>query len=146
MSLPTDEDQENHDADFERAMYEIMTSCGWFLPTSEEDLRRAAAELAAAPVILPISLRDPYRVLDGIETASGTGADNPQPLARLTTGGLQIPSGLQRLANEVGLSFDHVTALIGMQGQIVANRSTSRNEEPSYDDWKRFYDAVKEFL
>ena len=60
--------------------------------------------------------------------------------------GVRIPPGLQRLANEVGLTFDHMMSLIGMQAQIIANRSTSRNEDPTYDDWKRLYEAVKEFL
>ncbi len=121
-----------------------MRSCGWLLPRSPEELRQAEAELAANPVGLPESLRDPFRILEDVEAepteerAAAAAADQFE--------GLQISDGLRRLVTDVGLRLDQVTSLITMRAQIIANRSTSRNEELGYEDWKRFYDAVKEFL
>jgi hypothetical protein len=140
------DDQDSGDQDFEDTLSRMMRSCGWLLPKSPDDLRRAEAELAADPVELPASLRDPFRVLYGAEMKAIDETSRTSPLGSAMGAEVRIPSGLQRLASELGLSFNHVTSLIGMQAQIIANRSTSRNEDPSYEDWKRFYEAVKEFL
>jgi hypothetical protein len=146
MPNAPENEPEFRDPDLERAVYRAMRSCGWILPKTPEELRQAEVELAANPVELPASLRDPFRVLDAPGGHPGGEHADPSPLGQLGDPELRIPTGLERLATEVGLSFDQVTSLINMQAQIIANRSTSRNEEPSYEDWKRFYDAVKEFL
>ena len=144
MSNAPKNDEEFRDRDFERAVYQAMKSCGWLLPRTPAELRRAEAELATNPIELPESLRDPFRILETPETRPGDEYEAPSPLAQFE--GLQIPAGLRRLITEVGLHLDQVTSLISMRGQIIANRSTSRNEEPEYEDWKRLYDSVREFL
>ncbi len=144
MSNAPENNEEFQDRDFERAVYEAMKSCGWLLPKSPEELRRAEAKLVMNPIELPESLRDPFQILDTPQTHSRDEYAVPSVLLQLE--GLQVPAGLQRLASEVGLRLDQVMALISMQAQIIANRSTSRNEEPEYEDWKRLYDSVKEFL
>ena len=58
----------------------------------------------------------------------------------------RCPLDFNGLHAEVGLRLDQVTTLISMRAQIIANRSTSRNDEPEYEDWKRLYDSVKDFL
>jgi hypothetical protein len=146
MKNRAEEDQEFGDEDFEGALYRVMRSCGWLLPKSPDDLRQAEAELAAHPVELPASLRDPLRILYRAEMGAVDESSVTAPVSSAPGAGIRIPPGLQRLANEVGLTFEHVVSLIGMQAQIIANRSTSRNEDPTYDDWKRLYEAVKEFL
>ena len=43
------------------------------------------------------------------------------------------------------LSFRQTLMLLDMQKQIVAHRSAKKNDLESID-WRRFYEAVKEFL
>ena len=146
MSNAPENEQEFRDRDFERAVYRAMKSCGWLLPKTPEELRQAESDLAANPIELPASLRDPFRILDAPDTLSrGERPDQPS-VDQAKDCDVTIPPGLDRLAAEEGLSLDQVTSLISMQCQIIANRSTTRNEELSYEDWKRFYEAVKEFL
>lgn len=144
MSQTPENEQEFRDRDFERSVYEAMKSCGWLLPKTPEELRQAEDDLAANPVELPESLRDPFRILDAAHS-SGERPDQA-PLDQVERFDVKIPAGLDRVASEFGLTLDHVTSLISMQAQIIANRSTTRNEDLSYEDWKRFYEAVKEFL
>ncbi len=144
MSNAFENNEEFQDRDFERAVYQAMKSCGWLLPKTPEELRRAEAELVMNPIELPESLRDPFQILDTPQTHSRDEYSVPSVLVELE--GHQMPAGLQRLASEVGLRLDQVTALISMRVQIIANRSASRNDEPEYEDWKRLYDLVKGFL
>jgi hypothetical protein len=146
MKNRAEKDHEIGDENFEGALYRVMRSCGWLLPKAPDDLRRAEAELAADSVELPASLRDPMRILYGAELGGSEQSFITVPPGSAPAAGVRIPPGLKRLANEVGLTFDHMVSLIGMQAQIIANRSTSRNEDPTYDDWKRLYEAVKEYL
>ena len=144
MSNASENNEEFQDRDFERAVYQAMKSCGWLLAKTPEELRRAEAELVMNPIELPESLRDPFQILDTPQAHSRDEYAVLSLLAELE--GHQMPAGLQRLASEVGLRLDQVTALISMRAQIIANRSTSRNDEPEYEDWKRLYDSVKDFL
>lgn len=57
-----------------------------------------------------------------------------------------IPSSLARFAAEEGLSFRQTLMLLDMQKQIVAHRSRSKTEGLEGVDWRKFYEAVKEFL
>jgi transcriptional regulator with XRE-family HTH domain len=57
-----------------------------------------------------------------------------------------IPSSLARFAAEEGLSFRQTLMLLDMQKQIVAHRSSSKTEGLEGVDWRKFYEAVKEFL
>lgn len=59
---------------------------------------------------------------------------------------LQIPSALAAFAAEAGLSFRQALALLEMQQQIVAHRSTTKKDGLDKVDWRKFYEAVKEFL
>ena len=59
---------------------------------------------------------------------------------------VQIPSSLAVFAAKVGLPFRQVLALLEMQKQIVAHRSTTKKDDPDKVDWQKFYEAVKEFL
>ena len=60
--------------------------------------------------------------------------------------GPKLPTGLTELAVEVGLSHQQTMNLFSMQGQVIAHRSSSKKDELSREDWRRFYEAVKEFL
>ncbi len=144
MSNAPENNEEFQDREFERAVYQAMKSCGWLLPQTPEELRGAEAELAMNPIELPESLRDPFRLLDTPATQPRDESAAPSPLVQLE--GFQMPAGLPRLVTEVGLRLDQVMTLISMRAQIIANRSTSRNEAPEYEDWKRLYDSVKDFL
>ncbi len=57
-----------------------------------------------------------------------------------------IPSSLARFAAEEGLSFRQTLMLLDMQKQIVAHRSSSKKDGLEGVDWRKFYEAVKEFL
>ncbi|HJZ56576.1 MAG TPA: helix-turn-helix transcriptional regulator [Gemmataceae bacterium] len=57
-----------------------------------------------------------------------------------------IPASLARFAAEEGLSFRQTLMLLDMQQQIVAHRSAKKKDGLDGVDWRKFYEAVKEFL
>jgi transcriptional regulator with XRE-family HTH domain len=57
-----------------------------------------------------------------------------------------IPASLARFAGEEGLSFRQTLMLLEMQQQIVAHRSAHKKAGLGAVDWRKFYEAVKEFL
>jgi y4mF family transcriptional regulator len=57
-----------------------------------------------------------------------------------------IPASLARFAAEEGLTFRQTLMLLEMQQQIVAHRSVKKKEGLEAVDWRKFYEAVKEFL
>ncbi len=57
-----------------------------------------------------------------------------------------IPASLARFAAEEGLTFRQTLVLLEMQQQIVAHRSAKKKEGLEAVDWRKFYEAVKEFL
>jgi hypothetical protein len=57
-----------------------------------------------------------------------------------------IPASLARFAGEEGLSFRQTLMLLEMQQQIVAHRSAKKKGGLEAVDWRKFYEAVKEFL
>lgn len=59
---------------------------------------------------------------------------------------VQIPTALAEFAGEEGLSFRQAIALLQMQNQIIAHRSSTKKGDLEKVDWQRFYEAVKDFL
>ncbi len=59
---------------------------------------------------------------------------------------VQIPNALAEFAGEEGLSFRQAIALLEMQNQIIAHRSSTKKGDLEKIDWQKFYEAVKEFL
>ncbi len=59
---------------------------------------------------------------------------------------VQIPKTLAKFASVQGVSFREVLALLEMQNQIVAHRSSVKKGDLEEVDWQKFYEAVKEFL
>ncbi len=57
-----------------------------------------------------------------------------------------IPASLARFAAEEGLSFRQTLMLLEMQQQIVAHRSAKKKDWLESVDWRKFHEAVKEFL
>ena len=57
-----------------------------------------------------------------------------------------IPASLARFAAEEGLTFRQTLVLLEMQQQIVAHRSARKKDGLDGVDWRKFYEAVKEFL
>jgi y4mF family transcriptional regulator len=57
-----------------------------------------------------------------------------------------IPAALARFAAEEGLSFRQTLMLLEMQQQILALRSAKKKDGLDSVDWRKFHDAVKEFL
>jgi y4mF family transcriptional regulator len=57
-----------------------------------------------------------------------------------------IPASLARFAAEEGLTFRQTLMLLEMQTQIVAHRSAKKKDSLEAVDWRKFYEAVKEFL
>src|SRR5215831_204528 len=57
-----------------------------------------------------------------------------------------IPASLARFAAEEGLSFRQTLTLLEMQQQILAHRSAKKKNTLEAVDWRKFHDAVKEFL
>ena len=59
---------------------------------------------------------------------------------------IQIPQALVTLAKEENLSFIKTLTLLGMRRQILAHRSTTKTDDLESVDWRKFYQAVKDFL
>ena len=59
---------------------------------------------------------------------------------------VQIPKALAEFAGDEGLSFRQAIALLDMQNQIIAHRSSTKKGDLEKVDWQKFYEAVKEFL
>ena len=59
---------------------------------------------------------------------------------------VQIPKALAEFAADAGLSFRQAIALLEMQNQIIAHRSSTKKGDLEKIDWQKFYEAVKEFL
>lgn len=59
---------------------------------------------------------------------------------------VQIPKSLAEFARDQGLSFRETLALLEMQNQIIAHRSSVKKGDLEKVDWQKFYEAVKEFL
>lgn len=59
---------------------------------------------------------------------------------------IQIPGSLLNLAKEENLTVLKTLTVLGMRRQIVAHRSTTKTDDLESIDWRKFYEAVKEFL
>lgn len=59
---------------------------------------------------------------------------------------VQIPQSLGEFAADHGISFRDTMALLEMQNQIIAHRSSTKKGNLEQVDWQKFYEAVKEFL
>jgi len=66
--------------------------------------------------------------------------------AKLPAHEVQIPKALADFAGDEGLSFRQAIALLDMQNQIIAHRSSTMKGNLEKVDWQKFYEAVKEFL
>lgn len=73
-----------------------------------------------------------------------TGEGAPKTIE--TSPKLQIPTKLAQFAQEAGLTFRQAIALLDMQHQIIAHRSSTKKSDLDTVDWQKFYEAVKEFL
>lgn len=133
------------DPGFENLVERAMRDCGWLLPTTIEEVRRAEAELKERPVPLPERLRDPLRLFDrrAISEPKAVAANLPEAAPEPW---LSLPNALRDLAREVGLTIEQSLKLLKMGRQVVAHRSSTKKDEMDLADWRKFYDAVKEFL
>ena len=59
---------------------------------------------------------------------------------------VQIPSSLSLFAKQEGLSYAQTVTILDMRRQIVAHRSHTHSDDLEKFDWKKFYEAVKQFL
>ena len=146
MSKEYREDSIQADAEFERLVYQALKACGWLLPETVEEVRRAETELEGHKVELPETLRDPFRLLDRSIPRLGKSARAKPQAETQPPGGARLPAALLDLARELGLSLGGAIRIFELQSQVVAHRSSSKKDELSRDDWRRFYEAVKEFL
>jgi len=92
--------------DLEREVDEAMTSLGWKVPQTEDEVLRAEAELAENPAPLPDELTDPAEVFDRApgQTEAGTGPllfptdqDIEADLARAARDGGPIPPEIEEV-------------------------------------------------
>ncbi len=61
-------------------------------------------------------------------------------------GEVHVPASLSQLARSLNLSFGQTLLLLDLQRQIIAHRSRSKSDDLEKVDWKRFYEAVKDYL
>ena len=75
-----------------------------------------------------------------------TGKDAKKTASKQPEKEVQIPKALAEFAVDEGLSFRQAIALLEMQNQIIAHRSSTKKGDLEKVDWQKFYEAVKEFL
>jgi len=108
--MSTDRKPDNRDPDgsddLEREVDEAMTSLGWKVPQTEDEVLRAEAELAENPAPLPDELTDPEQVFDRAPGQVETGAepllfptdqDIEADLARAARDGGPIPPEIEEV-------------------------------------------------
>lgn len=61
-------------------------------------------------------------------------------------GEVHVPASLSRFARSANLTFGQTLLLLDLQRQIIAHRSRSKSDDLEQVDWKRFYEAVKEYV
>lgn len=142
MNANPSRDETPEDPELLREVYRALKSCGWLLPETVEEVRRAEKILQEDPIEVPEELLDPLRLLASFSDEHPDSKSSHGPVMDYPA----IPSGLSRLAQEENLAHSQVLSLIGLQAQMLFNRSGSKSDEISYDDWKRFYLGVKEYL
>ena len=57
---------------------------------------------------------------------------------------VSIPPELSRLAEEMELSYRETLTLLEAHQAVVARRSAKLLKPPSVDEWRRFYEAIKD--
>lgn len=62
------------------------------------------------------------------------------------TGEVHIPAALSQFARSAKLTFNQALLLLDLQRQIIAYRSHSKSDDLEKVDWKRFYEAVKDYV
>jgi len=70
-----------------------------------------------------------------------TGKASEEKLAEVS-----IPASLAKFAAEERLSLRQTLMLLDMHKQIVAHRSAKKKDVLESVDWRKFYEAVREFL
>jgi hypothetical protein len=133
------------DPNFENLVERAMRVCGWLLPTTVEDVQHAEAELKEKRIPLPERLRDPFRLLDHRAVPEQKPVASSPPDTAIDPW-QALPNTLRQLAREVGLTIEQSLKLLKMGRQVVAHRSSTKKDEMDLNDWRKFYDAVKEFL
>ena len=56
---------------------------------------------------------------------------------------VSIPAELSRLAEELELSYRETLTLLEAHGAVVARRSAKLLRPPTVDEWRKFYEAIK---
>ncbi|EMI55228.1 helix-turn-helix domain-containing protein [Rhodopirellula sallentina] len=75
-----------------------------------------------------------------------TGKDAKKTTTKTPEKEVQIPKALAEFAGDEGITFRQAIALLEMQNQIIAHRSSTKKSDLDKVDWQKFYEAVKEFL
>lgn len=80
----------------EQHAYEAMRLLGWIIPTTEDDVERAEAMLTTEKIDLPQQLKDPYQLLESLD--SDCPSFDPEPVAA----DVDVEENLARAAREGG--------------------------------------------
>jgi hypothetical protein len=134
------------DAEFERMVHHALKECGWLLPETPGEIRRAELELEAHEIELPAEIRDPFRVLERYSARKMSQIPKKTAVPSQPLESVSLPAALLAFAREIGLNLEKTLKLFKMQSQIIAHRSSTKKDELSREDWERFYKAVKEYL
>jgi hypothetical protein len=94
---PEKDDPPPSKANLERHVYEAMRSLGWIIPTTEEDVARAESMLSREAVELPEELKNPYHILESMDTDCPASDPEPVPVDA------EVEENLARAAREGGV-------------------------------------------
>lgn len=83
-----------------------------------------------------------------IATALGVSMDHlmKSKLPEPEKGEVHVPASLSQFARSANLTFGQTLLLLDLQRQIIAHRSRTKSDNLEKVDWKRFYEAVKEYV
>ncbi len=83
-----------------------------------------------------------------IATALGVSMDHLMKgeLSKPEEGEVNVPASLSQFARSSNLTFGQTLLLLDLQRQIIAHRSRSKSDDLEKVDWKRFYEAVKDYV
>lgn len=136
------ENDEQEDGELQRMVHRALKWCGWLLPETVDDVREAERALEENPVEIPEEFLDPARLIEAYPKDHANSATTTSPSPDWPS----MSSGLAQLVQEVGLTSTQTITLMGFQSQMLFNRSSSKRDDFSYEDWKKFYLGVKDYL
>jgi hypothetical protein len=107
-----------NEVNLERKVHEAMRSLGWIIPTTEGDVARAESMLSKEPLELPEELKDPYQILETMNSDCSPSDPDSSPVDP------EVEENLARAAREGGVIQPEIEQRMRRDRQAAEHRIT----------------------